>query len=168
MRHSIQIRAWRKEDSGALTAIANNKRIWINVRDRFPHPYTVKNALEWIGHVSEQKPLQNFAIVYNGQVAGSVGVTIRDDVYRKSIEVGYFIGEPFWGKGVASEAVRLVLEYIRQTFDVIRVYAEVFEHNIASMKVLEKNGFQLEGTRKKSVIKENVLMNDQVWVKFFD
>jgi RimJ/RimL family protein N-acetyltransferase len=106
------------------------------------------------------------AIVYNGQIAGSIGVMTKDDVYRKSIEIGYFIGEPFWGKGIASQAVSHLIEYIKANFDVIRVYAEVFHHNKASMKVLEKNGFHLEGIREKAVIKNNIILDDYVWVKF--
>ena len=166
MTDTIQLRHWRKEDCNALAAIANNKKIWMNVRDRFPHPYTFKDALEWIDHTTKQSPVQNFAIIFNGQLAGSVGVTVKDDVYRKSIELGYFIGEPFWNKGVATEAVRLILDFIRENFDVVRVYAEVFETNAGSMKVLEKNNFHLEGVRVKAVIKNKVLMNDHVWVRF--
>lgn len=168
MASDVSIRQWKKEDCGALAAIANNKNIWINVRDRFPHPYTIKDALNWIEFTSQQKPVQSLAVCYRGAVAGSIGVTIRDDVYRKSIEVGYFIGEAYWGLGIATKAVELMTNLIREHFDVVRVYAEVFEHNTASMRVLEKNGFHLEGIRKKAVIKNNVIMDDHVWVRFFD
>ena len=108
------------------------------------------------------------AVVYNGNIAGSIGVMEKEDVYRKSIEIGYFLGERYWGKGIATTAVGLLVEYIKNNFDVIRIYAEVFSHNAASMKVLEKNGFHLEGVRKKAVIKNNVLMDDFVWVKFIE
>ena len=158
------IRPWKKEDASALASIANNKKIWLNVRDRFPHPYTISEALQWIGHTAEQKPTQTFAVIYNGDVAGSVGILLKEDVYKKSVEVGYFIGEPFWGKGIATKAVALILEYIRQEMDVTRIYAEVFESNKASMRVLEKSGFLLEGIRKKAVFKNNVVMDDYVWV----
>jgi RimJ/RimL family protein N-acetyltransferase len=166
MKSSVQIRPWKPEDAGPLAAICNNRKIWLNVRDRFPHPYTVANAVEWIKFTSEQKPIQNMAIIYNGQIAGSIGVMTKDDVYRKSIEIGYFLGEPFWGKGIATQAVSHLIEYIKENFDVIRIYAEVFDHNKASMKVLEKNGFHLEGIREKAVIKNNVVLDDYVWVKF--
>lgn len=168
MEVPLKIRPWKPEDAGQLAGISNNKKIWLNVRDRFPHPYTVANAVEWIQHTLQQKPLQNLAIEYNGNIAGSIGVVPRDDVYRKSIEIGYFIGESYWGLGLATQAVQQMLYYIKQTFDVVRVYAEVFEHNRASMRVLEKNGFHLEGIRERAVIKNNVLMNDYVWVKFID
>ena len=168
MKHLVEIRPWKPEDASPLTAICNNKKIWLNVRDRFPHPYTVGNAVEWIAFTQNQKPQQNLAVIYNNNVAGCIGVILKDDVYRKSIEIGYFIGEQYWGKGIATEAVSQMLEYIKLHFDVIRIYAEVFDHNTPSMKVLEKNGFHLEGIRQKAVIKNNVVMDDHVWVKFID
>jgi RimJ/RimL family protein N-acetyltransferase len=165
MNADIQLRAWQKEDAAALASIANNKKVWLNVRDRFPHPYTITNALEWIARESIQQPPQNFGVIYNGSVAGGIGVILKDDVYKKSIEIGYFIGEPFWGKGIATKAVSLLIPYITNQYDVVRIYAEVFEHNKASMRVLEKSGFYLESIRKKAVIKNNVIMDDYVWVK---
>ena len=165
MNRDIKLRPWRREDAGELAAIANNKKIWLNVRDLFPHPYTVTDALQWIAYTSEQNPPQNFAIEYQYQVAGSIGVLLKDDVYRKSIEIGYFIGEPFWGKGIATQAVALLMAHIEKSYDMVRVSAEVFEHNKPSMRVLEKNGFILESIRIKSVYKNNQLLNDYVWVK---
>ncbi len=165
MTNSVFLRSWQAEDAAALAAICNSKKIWMNVRDRFPHPYTVKDAIEWISFTLSQKPLQNFAILYKGEVTGSIGITLKDDIYRKTIDIGYFVGEAFLGKGIATTAVAHLLKYISQQFDVIRIYAEVFEHNKASMKVLEKNGFHLESIRRKAVIKNNVVMDDCVWVK---
>ena len=165
MIKDLKLRPWRKEDAGQLAAIANNKKIWLNVRDRFPHPYTVTDALHWIAFCTNQNPPQNFAIEYNHQVAGSIGILIKEDVYRKSIEIGYFIGEPFWSKGIATQAVGLLMDHIKKVYDPIRLWAEVFEHNIASMRVLEKNGFALESIRIKSVFKNNQILNDHVWVK---
>lgn len=165
MINHVFLRPWKPEDAGALASICNNKKIWLNVRDRFPHPYTVKDAVEWIAFTSSQKPVQNFAILYKDHVAGSIGITLKEDIYRKTIEIGYFIGEAFWGKGIATQAVAHLLNYIGHHFDVVRVSAEVFEHNNASMKVLEKNGFHLECIRKKAVVKNNQVMDDYVWVK---
>jgi RimJ/RimL family protein N-acetyltransferase len=107
-----------------------------------------------------------FAVTYNGKVAGSIGCVPKTDVYRKSIEIGYFIGEQFKGNGIATEAVRILLEYVQHRFDVVRIYAEVFANNKASMRVLEKNGFYLEAIHRRSVVKNNVLMDDYIWVKF--
>lgn len=168
MIDGVQIRPWNPEDAGMLAAVCNNKKIWLNVRDRFPHPYTVANAVEWIAFTRNQKPVQNMAIIFNGKIAGSIGVMPKEDVYRKSIEIGYFVGEDFWGRGVASAAVALIVDYIKAHFDVIRIYAEVFAHNTASMRVLEKNGFHFEGIREKAVIKNNIIMDDHIWVKFIN
>ena len=165
MMNKISFRTWQHSDAQPLAAIANNRYVWNNLRDHLPNPYTVTDALQWIAHCKDQNPAINFAVTFNGELAGSIGCVIKEDVYRKNMEIGYFIGEKFLGKGIATEAVRLLLEYIQQHFDVVRVYAEVFEHNKASMKVLQKNGFYLECIRHKSVIKNNTLLNDYVWVK---
>ncbi|MDE3235079.1 MAG: GNAT family N-acetyltransferase [Bacteroidota bacterium] len=161
----VLLRPWKKEDAQALAAIANNRTIWNQVRDRMPSPYTVTDALEWIEHCSKQKPLQNFCIEVNGAVTGSIGFIPKADVCRKTVEIGYFVGELYWGKGIATTAVALLLQHIENTLDVVRIYAEVFEHNKASMQVLRKNGFSLEGIRRKAVIKNNIIMDDYVWVK---
>lgn len=161
----VLLRTWRREDAQQLAFIANNKNVWNNVRDRLPSPYTVMDALQWIAYCSNEKTPVSFALTYQNTVVGSIGCVLKDDVYRKNIEVGYFIGEPYWGKGLATQGMQLLVDYIRQNFDAVRLYAEVFEHNKASMKVLQKNGFYLEAIRRKSVIKNNVLLDDYVWVK---
>ena len=161
----VILREWKRSDAAALAKMANNKKIWDNVRDRLPYPYTKKDAKEWLSLVRKQKTITTFCVVANGEVAGSVGFTLKEDVYRKNAEIGYFIGEDHWGKGICTEAVKLLVDYILKKFDVVRIYAEVFEYNKASMKVLEKNGFYLECIRKKAAIKNNVILDDYVWVK---
>jgi len=163
--NKVLLRTWQSQDVQPLAAIANNRKIWNNLRDQLPFPYTVTDAQHWISHCKEQDPVLNFAIIYNRQVAGSIGCVPKTDVYRKSMEIGYFIAEHFWGKGIATEAVRTLLEYMQNRFDVIRIYAEVFAHNKASMKVLQKNGFYLESIRRKGAIKNNIILDDYVWVK---
>lgn len=161
----IVLRPWQKEDAQALAAIANNGKVWDNVRDFFPTPYTVLDAEQWLDSIRKTRPFLNFAILYQGRIAGNIGIVPKEDVYRMSVEIGYFIGEEFWGKGIATEATRLLVEYIEQEFNVVRIYAEVFETNKASMRVLQKNGFYLEGIRRKAVIKNGEIMDDYVWVK---
>jgi ribosomal-protein-alanine N-acetyltransferase len=162
---AVTLRKWKKSDVDALTKIANNKNIADNLRDQFPFPYKKSDAKKWIGNVKKQEITNNFCVEADGEVAGSVGFVFKEDVYRKNVEIGYFIGEKYWGRGIGTEAIRQTLEYVEKKFDPVRVYAEVFEHNIASMKVLEKNGFHLEGIRKKAVIKNGVIMDDHIWVK---
>ena len=164
----VVLREWKKSDSTALAKIANNKKIWDNVRDRLPYPYTEQDAKEWLALVKKQKIVTTFCVEADGELAGSIGFTLKEDVYRKSAEIGYFIGENFWGQGIATEAIRQLVGYIEENFDLVRIYAEVFEHNKASMKVLEKNGFYLESIRKKAAIKNNIVINDFVWVKIIE
>jgi len=164
----VILRQWKKSDAEALAKIANNKKIWDNVRDRLPYPYTKKDAKEWLSLVKQQKTVTTFCVEADGEMAGSVGFTIKDDVYRKSVEIGYFIGEAFWGRGIATEAIRQLIEYIQENRDIVRIYAEVFEYNKASMKVLEKNGFYLESIRKKAAVKNDTILDDYVWVKLIE
>lgn len=165
MSSSIIVRPWQREDAQQLAAITNNRNIWNNLRDQLPFPYTVMDAMQWITLCQQQDPVVNFAVVYNGKIAGSIGCVPKNDVYRKSIEIGYFIGESFWGKGIATTAVQQLVQYVLQRFDVVRIFAEVFEHNLASMRVLQKNGFYLEGIHRKAVVKNNQVMDAYIWVK---
>ena len=163
----IHIRPWHAKDLGPLATLANNKKIWNNVRDYFPHPYTSKDAKEWLTLNVGITPVLNFVIEADGQFAGSIGMVPKTDVYRNNMEIGYWLGEPYWGKGIASTAITLMCDIIWQNYSHInRIYAEVFEGNKASMRALEKNGFELERIRKKAVIKNDVFMDDYVWVKF--
>lgn len=164
----VILREWKKSDAGPLAKIANNKKIWDNVRDRLPFPYTKKDAKEWLTLVKKQETVTTFCLEADGQLAGSIGFTLKEDVYRKNAEIGYFVGEEYWGQGVATEAVRQLVDYMQKNFDLTRIYAEVFEYNKASMKVLEKNGFYLECIRKKAAIKNNVILDDYVWVKLLE
>ena len=164
--NDILLRPWQREDAAALAAVANDKHIWNNVRDQLPHPYTIADAVQWITYCKTQEPPVNFAVVYKGKVAGSIGCVPQKDVYRRNMEIGYFVGEQFKGKGIATEAVKILVEYITERFDVVRIYAKVFEHNKASMKVLQKNGFILENIHRKGALKNNRLTDEYMWVKF--
>jgi len=164
----VTLREWKRSDADALAAIANNKKIWDNVRDLLPYPYTKKDAKEWLELVKKQKTVTTFCIEVDGKPGGSIGVTLKDDVYKKTAEIGYFIAEEYWGKGAATEAIKQMVSYVQKEFDIVRIYAEVFEFNRASMKALEKNGFYLESIRKKAAFKNNMIVDDYVWVKLLD
>jgi RimJ/RimL family protein N-acetyltransferase len=164
----VTLREWKRSDADALAAIANNKKIWDNVRDLLPFPYTKKDAKEWLELVKKQKTVTTFCIEVDGNLAGSIGVTLKDDVYKKTAEIGYFIAEEYWGKGAATEAIKQMVSYVQKEFDIVRIYAEVFEFNRASMKALEKNGFYLESIRKKAAFKNNMIVDDYVWVKLLE
>ena len=161
----VTIRRWKHEDLSSLVFHANNINVWNNVRNYFPHPYTEENGKAWLDKVVEPEPVINMAIDVDGEAVGGIGLILNGDVYIKSAEIGYWLGESFWGKGVTTEAVRQMTEYAFYYFDLVRLYAEVFENNKASMRVLEKNGFYLEGVRRKAVFKNEKLMDDYIWVK---
>jgi RimJ/RimL family protein N-acetyltransferase len=150
----LQIRTWKAEDKASLILYANNRNIWINLRDRFPYPYTAADADQWIRQVAEETPQTHFAIVIEASVIGGIGLELGSDIFQRSAEMGYWLGEPFWGRGIATEVVRAITNYAFSTFNLCRIYAGVFEWNPASMRVLEKAGYICEGRLKKSVFKD--------------
>lgn len=162
----VIIRPWSLDDIQELVSISNNVNIWKTLRDRFPYPYTQKDAEDFINMSKTRNPSEHFCIEANGTIAGSVGITLFKENYRKNIEIGYFIREACWGNGIATVAVGLMLQHILANFDVIRIFAVVYEHNKHSMRVLEKNGFTLESIHRKSVIKRNIVLDEYIWVKF--
>ncbi|MFZ4058254.1 MAG: GNAT family N-acetyltransferase [Ferruginibacter sp.] len=162
---SVIIRQWTQADKDQLVLQANNINIWNNLRNYFPSPYTEEDAQRWLDKIVGAEPVINFAIDVDGEAVGGIGIILNSDVYVMSAEIGYWIGEAWWGKGIATEAIRQMVEYTFYYFDIVRLYAEVFDHNKPSMRVLEKNGFYLEGVRRKAVLKNGVLMDDYIWVK---
>jgi RimJ/RimL family protein N-acetyltransferase len=162
----ISLRRWEMSDAKALTIIANNINIWNNVRDRMPHPYHLEDARRWITETRKENPAKNFCIMYDGWVAGSVGIQLYDDVYRCNAEIGYFVAEPYWRNGIATEAVKLMSEYAFKNFDLERLFAVIFADNTASARVLQKNGFYLESIRRKIAVKAGLVRDDMVWVKW--
>ncbi len=151
------LRPLRGEDAASLTRHANNPRIAACLRDLFPHPYTLANAEWFIGHVSGQNPPEVLTVAIEGQAAGVIGLQMGTDVHRRSAELGYWLGEEFWGRGIMSEAVAAFVEYAFLNFPLIRIHSEVFAANPASARVLEKAGFSYEGRLRQAIIK-----NDQV------
>lgn len=149
-----RIRSWKRSDETALVRQANNRHIWINLRDRFPHPYRRADARAWLAHVAGHRPETNFAIDVGGEAAGGIGFHLQEDVHRRSAEIGYWLGEPFWGKGIATQAVRALTAHAFRAHDLTRIFAFVFEWNPASARVLEKAGFVKEGRLRASVTKD--------------
>ena len=164
----VVLRNWREADAAALAGFSNNIKIWNNVRDMLPYPYTLKHAEEWIAFTKTQQPASNFAVEANGLPVGSIGFLTKEDVYRRNIEIGYFINETYWNKGIASLAVAQLVEMLIKQFHPVRIFAAVFENNIGSMRVLEKNGFHLECIHRKAVYKNDQLMDEYCWVRIFE
>jgi RimJ/RimL family protein N-acetyltransferase len=148
------IRDWREGDQASLVRHANNRKIWQNVRDAFPHPYTPMDAEDWIRKASSDDPITSFAIEVDHLAVGGIGLVLQADIFRRSAEIGYWLGEDYWGLGIVTEAVKAFTDWGFANFDLSRIYAGVFEWNPASARVLEKAGFEFEGRMKKAVIKE--------------
>ncbi len=164
----INLRRLNVSDISKLAKLANNKNIWNNLRDAMPFPYNENDAKSFIKLTEQENPKQTFGIEYNEKFCGVIGLIVQNDVYRKSAEIGYWIGEPYWGKGIATKAVELITNYGFNTLNLKRIYAGVFEYNLASMKVLEKNGFENEGIFKKAVLKNNLFFDEHRYSKLND
>jgi len=148
------LRPWRPGDEPSLVRYANNRNVSGNLRDRFPYPYTAADAETWIARASGQSPATSFAIVVDDAGVGGVGVELGTDVFRRSAEIGYWLGEPFWGRGIATEVLRAMTAYAFEHFDICRLEAGVFSWNPASARVLEKAGYTLEGRARLAVTKD--------------
>jgi len=149
-----QIRSWRRGDEASLARHANNRKVWINLRDRFPYPYTLADAERWIAFAAAQEPQTHFAIAVGEEAVGGIGFELKSDIERRSAEIGFWLGEAFWGKGIGTAAARVVTEHAFATFDLCRFFGYVFAWNPASMRVLEKAGYACEAMLKKAATKD--------------
>jgi len=161
----ILLRSLNIDDKMILAALANNKNIFDNVRDYLPFPYKESDAEEFIQSVQRENPQTTFAIEYEGKFCGVCGLMLQTDVYRKTAEIGYWIGEPFWNKGIVTTAVKLLTQYSFNRLNLVRIHTGVFEYNLASMKVLEKNGYEKDGIFKKSILKNGSIWNEHRYSK---
>ena len=157
------IRGWQPGDELSLQKNADNLNVSAFLTDRFPSPYTPEAARIWVGSQLKQDPLINFAIVIDEEVVGGIGIEFREDVYRKTGLLGYWLAEELWGKGIMTEAVKLVTAYAFQNLDLIRLQAGVLSKNPSSMRVLEKAGYIQEGVLKRSVIKRGEILDEHVY-----
>lgn len=163
----VTIRKFRRNDKFAMAEIANNEKVAVNLRDAFPSPYSVEDAQKFISMSLRQKPCQVFAIEFEGEYVGNIGLHPQEDVYRKTAELGYFIGEPWWGRGIATRAVNLICEYGFRELDVIKIFSGVFAFNTASQRVLEKCGFEREAVLRNAVIKNGQICDEIRYAKHF-
>ncbi len=162
---SCEVRSWQAHDADALARCANSRAIWLNLRDAFPHPFTKHDADAYIRSVRKRSPQTAFAIAVNGEAVGSIAFKPQQDVERVSAEVGYFVAEPFWGRGIATEALVAVTNHAIETYGLTRLFAVPFAWNTASCRVLEKAGYSLEGRLRRSAIKDGVI-TDQLQYAF--
>lgn len=151
--HPLLLRALCEKDLAALIRLANNKKIWDNLRNYFPHPYTQLDADQFLEKLIQEEPKLTFAIDHQNQFCGIIGLNKQSDVYEKSLEMGYWLGEEYWNMGIASKAVKLITQYATQELGFERIFTSVYAYNKASMRVLEKNNYILEGVFRKAVYK---------------
>lgn len=163
-----QIRSFRSGDAESLALHANNRNIWRNLNDGFPHPYLVDDARTWIAFAGQKSPEQNFAIGSEHEVVGGIGLKLREDVFRRSAEIGYWLGEPYWGRGIATEALVALTDYAFERFDLVRIDAGVFEWNPASCRVLEKAGYVHEARLRQSVYKDGQTIDRLIYARLRD
>jgi RimJ/RimL family protein N-acetyltransferase len=152
------LRPLTEDDTNALTKLANNKKIWDNLRDLLPFPYSVQHAIDFIGITKQEIPQITFGIEFERNFCGVIGLVPQTDIYKRTAEIGYWIGESFWNKGIATNAVKLITDYGLNELDFIRIHTGIFEYNVSSMRVLLKNGYAKDGIFKKALFK-----NGQIW-----
>lgn len=157
---SVVLREVSLDDASIIARLANNKKIWNNVRDRMPYPYALKDAEQFVEQVLKEDGPSVHAITLDGQLTGLIGLHPASDVYRGTAELGYWLGEPYWGQGLATAAVAQVIPIGFEQLKLRRIYASVYEHNHASMRVLEKNGFQREGVARAAVLKNGQVLDE--------
>lgn len=158
---NCELRRWETGDVSSLVRNASNRRVSMNLRDRFPYPYTEEHARGWTDVASREDPLLHFAIAVGGDAVGGIGLQLQPDVFRRSAEIGYWLGEPYWGRGIMTDAVSAVTEYAITNLGLCRVFAGVFDPNPASARVLEKAGYVREARLRRSVFKDG-RMRDQL------
>lgn len=153
------VRDWSSIDNGCLVRAANNRSVWRNLTHRFPHPYTEADVDSWFALLAKTAIPTHWAIEVGGEAGGGIGFEFGEGTHAKSGHFGYWLGQPYWGRGIMTTAVRATADYIFAQFDVVRLEAPVFEWNPASMRVLEKCGFTREGVLRRSVVKDGQLID---------
>lgn len=162
---NVQLRAWRPQDAPALAGLINNKKVQDNLRDGIPYPYTPADAGQFIRQMlaADEGSVWAFAVEADGALAGSVAVYRQGNIHRRTGELGYYLGEPFWGKGVATAAVGQACRAVFARTDLLRIFAEPFAHNAASCRVLEKCGFTCEGTLRWNAVKNGRVVDMKLY-----
>ncbi|MCM1157565.1 MAG: GNAT family N-acetyltransferase [Bacteroidales bacterium] len=162
-----RIRKWRLSDAGNLAAALSNKKIQDNLRDGLPYPYTEQDGIDFISAMlsADKNDTFAFAITVDDKVIGSIGVFRQGNIHRQTAELGYYIAEEYWGKGIMTEAVKQICDYVFAKSDIIRIYAEPFAYNTASCRVLEKADFQYEGTLRNNAVKNGKVIDMKMYAK---
>ena len=159
------VRPFVVADAASVASVANDRRIWLQLRDLFPHPYRLTDAEAWIGYVRSLDPPHALAIVVDGMAVGAVGLELMADVNRRSAEIGYWLGTAYWGLGIATDAVTLVTDWAFRALRPLRIFAQPFARNAASCRVLEKAGYALEGIMRSSAVKDGAVLDQCMYAR---
>ena len=162
---TCKIRKWKLSDAKDMAMALSNRKIQDNLRDGLPYPYTEQDGMNYISSMisADENETFAFAITVGGKSVGSIGVFRQENIHRHSAELGYYIAEKYWGKGIMTEAVTQICEYVFENSDIIRIYAEPFAYNAASCRVLEKVGFQYEGTLRSNAVKKGKVIDMKMY-----
>lgn len=162
---NIRIRNWELSDARDLAVAISNTKIQDNLRDGLPYPYSELDAAEFISAMlaADKSSTFAFAITVDGRAIGSIGVFRQGNIHRQTAELGYYIAEEYWGKGIATEAVQQICKHVFENSDIVRIYAEPFAYNKASCRVLEKAGFQFEGTLRNNAVKNGKVIDMKMY-----
>ena len=153
------------DDAPSLAKHANNRSVWLGLRDLFPHHYGIGDAKEFLQRSTTEQPRNNFCIEINGAAVGGIGIHLGEDVHRHVAGIGYWLGEEFWGHGIMSEIVPAFVNYCFEEFSLNRIFAEAYSNNPASARVLEKAGFVFEGRLRKNVVKDGQILDSLLYAK---
>jgi RimJ/RimL family protein N-acetyltransferase len=159
----IKLRPWNIEDAESLVENANNFEIARFMSDTFPYPYTIEHANNFIAFATKDEPIHIFAIEIDGKAVGGIGIHPQVDIMKKNAELGYWLGEKYWGKGIISKAIRKIIPWAFKTYDITRIYARPFGSNMVSQKVLEKAGFILEARIKENIFKNGAYLDELIY-----
>jgi RimJ/RimL family protein N-acetyltransferase len=159
----FELRKWQLSDAPSIVKYANSSKISDFMSDGFPHPFTIEKAIAFIENSAHNPVNHYFAICVDDEAVGGIGISIQADVHRKNAELGYWLAEPFWGKGLATKSVLAIVEYAFKNCDVIRIFARPFSSNTASHKVLLKAGFKQEAILEKAIVKNGEILDEYVF-----
>jgi RimJ/RimL family protein N-acetyltransferase len=159
----VNLRPWKTEDLDELVTLANNKNIAKFMADVFPHPYTVEIGRTFINFTKCNPGSKIFAIVHNDKPIGSIGLHLQTDILRKNAELGYWLGEKYWNKGIITKVIPKMVEFGFNNLDIVRIFARIYGTNIASQKAIEKCGFKLEGQFEKTLFKNNEYLDELIY-----
>ena len=160
-----KIRKWKLTDAKDIAVALSNKKIQDNLRDGLPYPYSEQDGIDFISSMlsANEDETFAFAITLDDKVIGSIGVFRQQNIHRQTAEMGYYIAEEHWGKGIMTDAVKQICEYVFKNSDILRIYAEPFAYNAGSCRVLEKAGFQYEGTLRNNAVKNGKVIDMKMY-----